>query len=198
MGFGLALAAMGAVASSQGGGKPKRVGVGEQEKALAETGTRDFNRFMDFMPAKDAFTSRLKNRDADRARTGRQASLAAAQGSAGRDAATLGSRLGSGASVMAAGDTADRFSSGVAGGVGTAEGGLHQREMDANLKMARFGRGQADSASLGMTTLARAGTENALAKEDRRLGNVQSRISARNSVLGMGASELGHYMDNRD
>lgn len=200
MALGTALAIGGALysASRGGGGKPRRAKPSEHEKALAETGVKDFNRFMEFMPAKDAFTARLANKGADRARTGRRASLSAARGTAAADAASMGARPGSGAAVMAAGDAADRFSTGVGVGVGTAEGGLHQRDMDGDLKMASLGRGQADAATLGMGRLATDATESALAAEDRRQGNAQSRISARSSVLGMGVSELGNYFDSRD
>lgn len=166
-----------------GGGKPK---ASQHERELARQGARDFNRFLEFLPAVDKFSERIRNKSGDRARIGREASVAAADATAGADRG-LGRARGAGA-VLATADSADQFATGTAAAGAAGESALHQREIAGSAKLARFGRGQADSARLGLEGLARDATENSINRTKRKIDSAQSTVSGLSSVAGIATS----------
>lgn len=170
---------------SGGGGTPKAT---QQEKALAQQGARQWNRFVtDFVPATHQNVERTRASVSDARDIG---SASSAQGAA----ATAGMRPSGpgGRGVMGMHRASAGTSAGTAKGVTSARTGLKAREMSGLLGASAVGQGVRDQGTQGMVAVGNRATQRAMQDLENETAFSRGLVSAGATAAG------GYYQHQKD
>lgn len=180
--------------------KPKTPKATEQEKALAERGANEFNDFVTRgVPIARKFSDLITN-PRHAARLAGQANAEVAQAFAGEDAEGFQTALasggvpGSGSTVTAL--TLPSVKQASASGLATGRSvqAAKDRELTGLRKAAAFGRGVADTSSVGLRSAADTRTQESIVEANARTARYVSNIGAINDVVkSAGGTAIGDY-----
>jgi len=173
-----------------------------QEHALAETGAKEFNRYVDaFVPATADYIDATASKESDRLSLASGISGEVAKTTAGRgtDAGLVGAGLRSGLSpssgrvALGVSDASRGFASGVAGGVAALRPALLDREVKGVQKVVSTGRGLADSSTAGLATAGRMSLSSAMTRADAAYADKKSELGLRQGIVSGLATAGGAY-----
>lgn len=188
--------------SGGGGGQQQQQAPTPQEHALAETGAKEFNRYVDaFVPATADYIDATSSKESDRLSLASGIAGEVAKTTAGRgtDAGLTGAGLRSGLSpssgriALGVSDASRGFTTGVAKGVASLRPALLDREVKGVQKIVASGRGLADQSTAGLASAGRLSLSSAMSEADAAYAKKQADLGLRQGIVSGLATAGGAY-----